>query len=134
MDGVLESTRQRRSIITPLITSCASTPGIASAIAAISFEKDMHNDKRLLLTYLINSAVSIFVSKGLGSEGRLYKARPISNTDGCHPPITIRSGCMASSTAHPSLRNSGIMHICMPLTDSPASSHNLAQITFLVVP
>ena len=94
----------------PRRTSLMSAPSRSHRLA-ISLMKLIFVASIALATYLVISALSGDMTRNGFSVRRngAYSSRSTSATSGLRTPTTTRSGFMKSSTAAPSLRNSGLL-------------------------
>ncbi|MCY1412149.1 hypothetical protein D9M71_275480 [compost metagenome] len=109
----------RESAPMPRRTISISTPS-CSARLAISLMKEIFVASMQLAAYLVSSALRGSITMNL-SRLRLngaYSSRSSSSTAASVVPRMIRSGRMQSSTAEPSLRNSGLLTTRNPAAPS----------------
>ena len=106
------------------MTSTASMPPIADPRLAISFANEIAVASIALEAYLIISAVAALVCTIGTPSNPAYSSRSAAMVR-LSPPMTIRSGRMKSSTACPSVRNSGLTPIpkSIPARFPEARSH-----------
>src|SRR5581483_7497646 len=90
---------------TPSATLTTSAP-VASQTFAISLMNEMRVIRNALAASLIISA-ELTSQRTIGVRSGSYSAATIAPSASSNAPTTTRSGCMNSSTARPSDRNSG---------------------------